>query len=83
MTERADLVAELRAAIEALPRQTVHADPFFPETYDYETVGLDAVLERLAALGAESLPGGWEAAMGDPAFVSALDEGLADVAAAA
>lgn len=39
---------ELEGRIEKLPRQMQHADPFFLETYDYETVGLSAVLRLLA-----------------------------------
>jgi hypothetical protein len=49
----ADSLDALRTRIEALPRQTQFADPFFPETYDYETVGLNAVLGLIAAHRAE------------------------------
>lgn len=44
LVEEGGLREVLGNDIEALPRQTQHADPFFPETYDYETVSLEAVL---------------------------------------
>jgi len=35
------------AAVEVLPRQMQYADFYFPETYDYETVGLAAVIAAI------------------------------------
>ena len=39
--------ARIRAAVEGLPRQVQYADPFFSDTYDYETVGLAAALAAI------------------------------------
>lgn len=44
----AEYKADLTRRIEGLPQMTVHADPFFPETFDYQTVARDAVLAEIA-----------------------------------